>query len=71
MGSSAKWLAPRRSTSSSAGHPTPVREGAGMGPYDTLLASVRESAGDLAPEAPLGTSRAYDLFLGNLQSGRR
>jgi len=54
-----------------SGHPAPDREGQGMTPYDTPLASVREAAGDLAPEEPLGTARAYGLFLGNLQSGRR
>lgn len=57
MSSSAKWLAPRRSTSSSAGHPTPVREGAGMG-----TASGREAAGDLAPNKPVGTRRAMELL---------
>jgi len=71
MSSSEKWFAPRRSTSSSAGHPTPVREGAGMGLDDALTASVREGAGGLTPKEPLGTARAYGLFLGNLQSGRR
>jgi len=54
-----------------SGNPTPIREAQGMAPYDNLLGTVREAAGDLAPEALLGTSRAYDLFVGNLQSGRR
>lgn len=52
-----------------SGRGAPVREGAGMGPYNGLLASVREAAGGLPAEAPLGTGRAMEL-LDALLTGR-
>jgi len=51
-----------------SGHPAPVREGAGMAPYDNLMGTVREAAGT-APNRPVGTPRAMEL-LDALLSGR-
>jgi len=51
-----------------AGNPAPVREAAGMAPYDNLMGTVREAAGT-APNKPVGTPRAMEL-LDALLTGR-